>query len=951
MSNWSVLKITNGTQTIDLLSDDNIDLQSWTPSIADYKGGGIVQESPLSEGSGYSFGRYGNVIENMTFHIKGLSQDQTIRAAQRLRELLAQAFTYGPTRWQSKPVWIEAKAAQETNTRYAVIVSSRMPQDGYQYGQPFQPLHGQSAMVNLAVQIERQHWLSKKPGESDAVTGLTSYQFWNAALNFVEVTTGSVPDLPAPVTSYIVETVEDDTVLVFDTGASGNIYRSTDRGTTWTSVQSGVQIVDVLKITDNYIIAADQTSGDQLLYSTDKGATWSQLSSTWGNGYLNTLQDNSTLIGIDLSLAVPDVYTSSDQGATWTNVGDLSVDGVGFVISSKPYYKKSNGYIYIAWSASSTLVSTDDGATWSEDRSLPSLFSGINSQDKIITAGSGIHIGDSDVLYRTSGTTPTVVQESFDDGENFYEINDLENSWTHKNITQNDSGELFVSGESLYIQSDTYGHTYIFGGSSNNRVDIANYQATGQITHILPSDDDGSTFGPNIWPIREATDIYTFDPGSDVGADLFFGSDTSIDGAGPFCSLRFNISTAATGTFVISWKYWDGSAWSTLTAKDNTSSFANEGVVSVHWEQPTDWATTTLDGVTGWWVRADTTSAIGATSPEQTDEDIYTINTSFVEIPQAQIGGDIPALCSVRLTNISSNNSGNMETNRAICGLRSTSRGIRFRPYINLGDTTTNGDLGNPTGVTVADDQATTASAGNTANGYKLTYSPGAAESLVTAATISMDTFIADEYSGTYRAFVRCHQTAGSVGDAEIAIGVRSNSGDPLTTTETVSVATLDDWQLVDLGQIQIHSDYHIPGVEIGDQAQIVIKVGSNSASTVLDLYDVVLMPIDEWSGDFQDRENTSSSRVDNGQYIEIDSVGYPKHKIRSFVRKASGVTKANYAAITNGAAVLQANTTQRIYFLCASYGSSSDWISEPWISHSVTINAVQRYLGARGNY
>jgi hypothetical protein len=63
-----------------------------------------------------------------------------------------------------------------------------------------------------------------------------------------------------------------------------------------------------------------------------------------------------------------------------------------------------------------------------------------------------------------------------------------------------------------------------------------------------------------------------------------------------FKSVEFNISTGATGTYTITWEYWDGSAWSALAnVTDGTSGFQTTGVTSVTFDQPVDWTTTTVN--------------------------------------------------------------------------------------------------------------------------------------------------------------------------------------------------------------------------------------------------------------------------------------------------------------------------------------------------------------------
>jgi len=70
--------------------------------------------------------------------------------------------------------------------------------------------------------------------------------------------------------------------------------------------------------------------------------------------------------------------------------------------------------------------------------------------------------------------------------------------------------------------------------------------------------------------------------------------------------VYFDFSVVGAG-YTLVWEYWNGTAWTTLTVTDETSGFTQDGWV--YWSSPTDWATTTVDGVTAYWVRVRTTTA------------------------------------------------------------------------------------------------------------------------------------------------------------------------------------------------------------------------------------------------------------------------------------------------------------------------------------------------------
>jgi len=63
-----------------------------------------------------------------------------------------------------------------------------------------------------------------------------------------------------------------------------------------------------------------------------------------------------------------------------------------------------------------------------------------------------------------------------------------------------------------------------------------------------------------------------------------------------FGKVKIDINTAGTGGFTITWEYWNGATWASLTGvTDGTSSFSVAGLNYVEFTIPGDWATTTIN--------------------------------------------------------------------------------------------------------------------------------------------------------------------------------------------------------------------------------------------------------------------------------------------------------------------------------------------------------------------
>ena len=110
--------------------------------------------------------------------------------------------------------------------------------------------------------------------------------------------------------------------------------------------------------------------------------------------------------------------------------------------------------------------------------------------------------------------------------------------------------------------------------------------------------DDGGVFADHTADAKDPTDGADLGTADDVDMlpatpavnDAFYFGDTDH-----FETVSIDLTTAGVGTWTLTFEYWDGSAWSTLTVTDNTSGFTTGKLKTITFTKPTDWATTTVN--------------------------------------------------------------------------------------------------------------------------------------------------------------------------------------------------------------------------------------------------------------------------------------------------------------------------------------------------------------------
>jgi hypothetical protein len=172
------------------------------------------------------------------------------------------------------------------------------------------------------------------------------------------------------------------------------------------------------------------------------------------------------------------------------------------------------------------------------------------------------------------------------------------------------------------------------------------------------------------------------------------------------------------------------------------------------------------------------------------------------------------------------------------------------------------------------------------------------------------------------------------------------------TYTDTISSGSVADWVLQDLGPVRLPPTF---GLSPSESGKVFLTLSGYGAETV-DVYELVILPLDEWAGDFQSAQNVLGSTLPQGyrsdttysNYLDLDSIGYPKVALQALSRfAATGYVQDVYAPLTNSPVILQAAAHQRLWFAASNINSYN---SDPWTACSVRLFHQNRYKSMRGD-
>jgi hypothetical protein len=536
----------------------------------------------------------------------------------------------------------------------------------------------------------------------------------------------------------------------------------------------------------------------------------------------------------------------------------------------------------IAGELGRTLSSDDDGVSWQVIAGLPT-----GSVTGLYDAGGGvIYAGDNSNILKSP-----------DCGANFSVDSTLPTAACYDFIRETSTGDLRAGDNGRVLILDT-SDTVTLGRTETDADEpyIVNHHKTSNLTHVKI--DNGGVFS-DIFP-SAAFPVTLLPAVPAVNDALYCGTNTALTDTSYHNNVVFDILTPASSTtsYTIIWEYWNG-AWVSLTVQDGTSQLSEVGVQSVHWRVPSDWATTAVDGITGYWVRARVSALTGTlTPPTQQNRNIYSAISPFVEIDNAEIEGVVDALgkLEARCRSDKGGPGGNEPTlyaTRLLCGVKETEDHTSFRAFLNFADEQ------NPDGVSLdvsVDADSATAIQDDTnlssATGRRVFFDASTAQAgtgldnMADRVSIDLDTTIARDYYGTYKG----KQQGGSAGEVSVRLKVVSGTGGISSLTDIQVTASTTDHELIEFETpITLPVSTLFTPSDIGDQTSIIVQISVSAADADLYLYDLFLLPVGQMWIDTEDRANTNESAVENGTRLVVDSITIPKIPIRALVRTENG--------------------------------------------------------------
>jgi photosystem II stability/assembly factor-like uncharacterized protein len=186
------------------------------------------------------------------------------------------------------------------------------------------------------------------------------------------------------------------THLVAGTSPTGQVYRSTDGGQTWTLVQrlgseTGVRCITRISGTGaSAVLVAGTSPTGQVYRSTDGGQTWTLVQRLGSETFVQTIAyisgTGASAVLVAGTFPNGQIYRSTDGGQTWTLAQNV-VAGANVSVSCIAYISGSGDTAHLVAGGSNGIVyrSVNGGQTWVEQQAVAGA-TGISS---LVTALGG----------------------------------------------------------------------------------------------------------------------------------------------------------------------------------------------------------------------------------------------------------------------------------------------------------------------------------------------------------------------------------------------------------------------------------------------------------------------------------------------------------------------------------------------------------------------------------
>jgi len=336
--------------------------------------------------------------------------------------------------------------------------------------------------------------------------------------------------------------------------ATGGIWKTTDGGNTWTEKSADFPVMPISSFsmsdadpnliyagTGEFVSTLSTAVGDGIFKSTDKGNTWSQLGSTAGNKKFELVtriitdpNNPDILLASTVRSAwstnadETSIMRSTDGGSSWTEVYTNSNGAVEQII-----YTPGNFQIqYASLNGEGVLKSTDGGLTWTLRNN------GMSPSSRLELAVSPSNPGKiyASAVGTLSGT-----------GSDLYVSSDAGENWSLVDVTIGTQAVDFLIGQGIYdntILCDPFNENIVYyGGVSlfrstvgTSTTTIDNYKMLEEGTDFMFLQNfaniiwDGGRLTVGVDANTKRTVEVRFGPGKSQKAHQFFVPDGATSG-------------------------------------------------------------------------------------------------------------------------------------------------------------------------------------------------------------------------------------------------------------------------------------------------------------------------------------------------------------------------------------------------------------------------------------
>jgi hypothetical protein len=365
--------------------------------------------------------------------------------------------------------------------------------------------------------------------------------------------------------------------------------------------KSTARIMGGRLVTDEIVSLID---GETLVLEASDGADISSTLEIVGN--FNMAADSYTQ-PLDFIKSGATRTASSKNGITF----DTTTEWAGYSSIEVPY--GASTYNYIKWSGLSVLgsegsvalqVRRDEDTNWGTTDKI--FFFAENSgsnNDKLVIRKTGANVEAQ--LWNSSGASITTLSVA-----HTFTLDTWYDLVFEYNTNSGGENRLYVDNELKANDFATGTRTTVpIIGLGADATYESGFSVDNLRTHNKPlrnysdwiyavADDGGAQTDESPEAKSVTADDMTLLPAVPQVSDAYyFGNDFE------FSRIELNISTVATGAYTLAFEYWNG-GWVALSGvTDGTGGFVNSGVNYITYTLPSDWATTSVNSVTAYWIR------------------------------------------------------------------------------------------------------------------------------------------------------------------------------------------------------------------------------------------------------------------------------------------------------------------------------------------------------------